>query len=726
MRSRLLFNQDWEYAPQKVVTHTDTTAFEAITLPHTNKIFPVKNFDDAEYQFVSTYRKRFSLPEPLQGRRLYLDFDGAMLATTVTINGHTFDEYRGGFTPFFFDITDYVQEGDNDLLVFLDSTERKDIPPYGNVVDYMTFGGIYRDVWLRYVETAHLTNVRVKTRDVLTTPRLEIDLYLRNQGVQSTDITAEVTLKDTAGQSLATAQMPQTSLTDSSEKHVTLTLDSLPQIALWTLDKPTLYTVDVDVFVGQTRIDTYQVRFGFREARFEADGFYLNGERVNLRGLNRHQNYPYIGCAAPARLQRKDAEIIKFDLSCNIVRTSHYPQSPYFLDRCDEIGLIVFEEIPGWQFIGDEEWQSLSLRDVRAMIERDWNHPSIIIWGVRINESQDNTAFYTATNQLAHDLDDTRQTGGVRYFPFSEFLEDVYTFNDFYGPLEPTQSPWLITEFNGHMFSTKSFDGEERRIEHALRHARYHARVTQVGGISGAIAWCAFDYNTHKEFGSGDRICYHGVLDIFRLPKWAAHWYASQRPPEQGIVLQAATLWSMGDRSEGGNNPVYIFTNCDAVEVFAGPDRIGVFKPAHDEFPGLPHPPVKVDGLGMRWGEQFGDLQLIGYQDDEPVAEQWIACDGKPHTLKLALDDTELNADGADMTRLVFAVVDHYGNPLPYVSRAISFEIEGPAELIGENPFAIIGGQAALYVKARHEIGTVIIRAKADRLPDAEVSLTIN
>ncbi len=725
MRSRSLFNQGWEYAPQRVAASNDTTPFESVTLPHTNKIFPVKNFDDAEYQFVSTYRKRFTLPEPLQGRRLYLDFDGAMLATTVTLNGHNFDEYRGGFTPFSFDITDYLREGENEMLVSLDSTERKDIPPYGYVVDYMTFGGLYRDVWLHYVEPTHLSNVRVKTRDVLTTPRLEIDLYIRNHGAASENVTAHVILQDAQGQMLKTFQGDPIPLTEASRNQGHLIVDDLPAVSLWTLDNPMLYTVVVELYAAQTHVDTYSVRLGFREARFKEDGFYLNGERLMLRGLNRHQNYPYIGCAAPARLQRKDAEIIKFELGCNVVRTSHYPQSPYFLDHCDEIGLLVFEEIPGWQHIGDEAWQGLSLRDVRSMIERDWNHPSIILWGVRINESQDDTAFYTATNQLAHDLDDTRQTGGVRYFPFSEFLEDVYTYNDFYGPLEPTQSPWLITEFNGHMFSTKTFDGEERRIEHALRHARYHARVSQIGGISGAIGWCAFDYNTHKEFGSGDRICYHGVSDIFRLPKWAAHWYASQRPLEQGIVLQAATLWSMGDRSEGGNNPLYVFTNCDTVEVFAGPDRIGMFAPAHDEFPGLPHPPVKVTNLGMRWGEQFGDLQIIGYRGDDAVAEQWIACDGKPHALTLKLDDAALAADGADMTRLVFAIVDYYGNPLPYVTRVISFEIEGPGELIGENPYAIIGGQAALYVKATHEAGIVTIRARADRLPDAEISLVI-
>src|SRR6185295_7211512 len=152
-----------------------------------------------------------------------------------------------------------------------------------------------------------------------------------------------------------------------------------------TFDNPVLYRFDAKLQSGDEHKpygDYFNVRFGFREARFREDGFYLNGQRVQLRGLNRHQNYPYIGCAAPERLQRKDADIIKYELGCNIVRTSHYPQSTHFLNRCDEIGLLVFEEIPGWQHIGDKDWQALSLRDVQAMIERDRNHPSIIMWGV--------------------------------------------------------------------------------------------------------------------------------------------------------------------------------------------------------------------------------------------------------------------------------------------------------------------------------------------------------
>src|SRR5207253_1967665 len=209
--------------------------------------------------------------------------------------------------------------------------------------------------------------------------------------------------------------------------------------------------------------------------------------------------------------------------------TSHYPQSRHFLDACDEMGLLVLEEIPGWQHIGDAAWQDISVDNVRRMIRRDWNHPSIILWGVRINESRDNHEFYTRTNQLARRLDDTRQTGGVRYFYNSELLEDVFTMNDFGFPLRPVNHPrYLNTEFVGHTNSTQRTDIEEHIAEHSLRHTRVHKQIDTSNQYAGGIGWCAFNYNTHGKFGSGDRICYHGVTDIFRIAKPAAGFYKSQ------------------------------------------------------------------------------------------------------------------------------------------------------------------------------------------------------
>ena len=485
------------------------------------------------------------------------------------------------------------------------------------------------------------------------------------------------------------------------------------------------YDDDTALSADEVQFDGVEIQAGFRQIEFREDGFYLNGEKRFLRGLNRHQMYPFIGMAAPKRLQERDADIIK-QLGCNIVRCSHYPQSRHFLQRCDEIGLLVFEEIPGWQHIGDEDWQELSLRDVRAMIERDWNHPSIVLWGVRINESYDNSDFYTHTNQLARQLDPTRPTTGVRFWPHSEFLEDVYGYNDFSnGVIEPTHTPWLITEFNGHMFPTKTYDNEERQLEHAVRHARIQAQAASMGGVSGAIGWCAFDYNTHLDFGSGDRVCYHGIMDMFRQPKWAADVYRSQKDPSEEVVLQVASFWTMGDRAGGGNDPLYILTNCERVAVYVGGDLHDTFEPARDEFPGLPHPPVKVTGLGLHWGGKFAELRVVGYLGENEAAEQCLSADSIPQQLQLVAEHDALFADAADMTRIIVRITDAYGNRLPYAMQPVHFEIEGDAYLIGENPFALVGGQAALFVRAGRTPGSVTVRARTPRLQVAEVTIQL-
>lgn len=736
MRAVKLFNYDWLYIPQEVESTVPDSDFEPITIPHTNKIFPWHNFDDQEYQFISTYRKRFTLDYGINGRRVYLDFDGVMQATTVTINGHTFPEHKGGFTPFSFDLTEYLNpEGENLLEVKVDSNERPDIPPHGGQVDYLVFGGIYRDVYLRYVEPVHITNVRVKTFNVLTdNPRVEVDVWVNNLYEEDILVTIHTVLDnlpsdDNFELSATRRKTSEEILIPAGETILTkVNYDDLAHegFSSWSLDNPVLYPLLVQIHHQLQLSDNTLIKFGFREAQFKDDGFYLNGEKIFLRGLNRHQMYPFVGMAVSKRLQARDADIIK-DMGCNIVRTSHYPQSKYFLDRCDEIGLLVFEEIPGWQHIGDEDWQDISLRDVRAMIERDWNHPSIIIWSIRINESWDNTDFYTKTNALARQLDPTRPTTGVRFFPTSEFLEDVYGYNDFTdGVLEPMESPWLITEYNGHMYPTKTFDNEERQTEHLVRHAKIQAQAMSTGGVSGAIGWCAFDYNTHLDFGSGDRVCYHGVMDMWRQPKWAGFVYKSQKPHTEELVMEVATHWTMGDRAGGGNDPFYVLTNLDAVDVYVGEAHQGYFEPARDEFPSLPHPPIKVHGMELLWGGKFKILRVVGYVDGEQVMEKFVEADSIPRKLEFYAEDTQIYADGMDMTRLVFKITDNYGNRLPYAIQPVHFELlEGDAELIGENPFALVGGQAALFLRAGRTQGIVRIKASTPRLDPVEIEVKL-
>ncbi|MFN8378330.1 MAG: glycoside hydrolase family 2 TIM barrel-domain containing protein [Anaerolineae bacterium] len=730
MRRTYPFSRGWLFAPRERTAAAPDSEFQRVSLPHTNVVLPWHSFDNREYQFISTYRKRFTLPEPPNGRRLVVQFDGAMTVSTVFLNGVKLGEHAGGYTPFQFNITDSVRNGENVLEVSLDSSERPDVPPNGYVVDYLTFGGIYREAFLHYLPAVHIADVFVRPSGLLTgSPSADFEVTLKNADTTRSvwvGLTVEEAGKPVAGTVFEV-------VAGSGQETVTkMHLDLPGNLRLWSPEDPYRYgiatTLYADASLGEVLDDNGAFPYGFREAAFEANGLRLNGHLMKLRGLNRHQSYPYIGYGAPARLQRKDADILKVELGVNIVRTSHYPQSPHFLDRCDEIGLLVFEEIPGWQFIGDEDWQALSLENVQRMILRDRNHPSIILWGVRINESPDDEAFYQRTNALAHQLDPTRPTGGVRNFLESQFLEDVFTYNDFSNTVvEPTQQPHLVTEHNGHMFPAKSYDNEERQVEHALRHARVMNKAYERPNVVGAIGWCAFDYNTHREFGAGDRICYHGVSDIFRLPKFAAYLYESQIEPSVRPVLRAGSFWAFGEVSETGVEPLLVFSNCEKVRVRKGGSLVGVFEPDRERFPSLPHPPFTVMGLGpfVVFGAGYEDLRLEGLIAGEVVVTQDLSADGLSHALTMQADDAELVADGADMTRVVFRIVDRFGNRLPYATAAVAFEIEGPGKLIGENPFALVGGQAAVYVAASETPGTVTFTARAPRLPEARVVITV-
>jgi beta-galactosidase len=702
----------------------DDSAFERVTIPHTNKRLPWHSFDEKSYEFVSSYRRHFKLPKEAKGKHVFVDFEGAMTASTVWINGEKLGEYKGGYTPFSFDLTPHLNwDGDNVLAVALDSTERADIPPFGYEIDYLTFGGIYREVWLRIVPATFIENIFAQPKDVMSgNPSLDVACFIQRLEASPEAISVEVELRDGERIVAKSAQRVPPSASPATSVATNVHLGNLGSIKLWDLSRPSLYTVRVRLLRGSNIIDEDSRTIGFREAQFTDHGFEINGKVVKLRGLDRHQTFPFVGQAMPARVQRRDADILRKNLKCNIVRTSHYPQSRHFLDRCDEIGLLVLEEIPGWQHIGDEAWKSIAIDNVSRMIRRDWNHPSVILWGVRINESQDDHDFYTRTNALAHSLDPTRQTGGIRYFQGSEFLEDVFTMNDFGFPLMPPNHPrYLNTEFVGHTYPTKAIDNVERLREHTLRHARIHNQLASNAQYAGGIGWCAFDYNTHGDFGSGDRICYHGVTDIFREPKPAAGFYKSQCDPEEEVVLEPAFHWARGDESIGFTTAV-VCSNCDHLKFYID-DKLVEADPDRTEFGNLPYPPfvVKFNQLFHKWG----DLRIEGYIKGKLVIARNYSGKGVDQKFEIRPDDKALIADGSDSTRVVLRVTDEFGEIRPFADGPIEFKLDGPAEIIGDNPFALIGGTGTIWIRAKEQPGTVRLIATHPQLGKQEATFEI-
>ncbi|PIE97661.1 MAG: beta-galactosidase [Treponema sp.] len=761
---KLFLMQDWffnsSFSENHITDFADIRFFEKINLPHTVKEIPYNNFDETCYQFVSCYKKKFTLDKEYSGKKVFINFAGVMTYAEVFLNEHYIGEHKGGYTEFKFDISDYVVFGnsENILTVKVDSTERSDIPPFGGAIDYLTYGGIYRDVFLTVFEKVYFDNMFLFADNVLEsekklTAKLNVVNDL-NKNIEDAKITAQ--LLENNSECIATVIKQNISLTPKNNS-LELIFNNLKNIKLWNIDEPNIYTVTVFIEYNKNKQEEITDITAFRTVEFNSNGFFLNGENIILRGLNRHQSFPYVGYALPRRAQERDAEILKNELGVNIVRTSHYPQSRYFLRRCCELGLLVFEEIPGWNYIGDKDWQDVACDNVKDMIIAHRNYPAIVLWGVRINESSDSSEFYKRTNEIARSNDPTRQTAGVRCIENSELHEDVYTMNEFtygfyfdealkdghqnidYVKIIRRQEdvtglsnyvPYLVTEFAGHTYPTKRFDGEERLINHAKFHMDVHDIVASVKYICGALGWCAFDYNTHFEFGSGDRICYHGVSDMFRIPKFAGLFYSSQKSPDKEIVLEPLTRYTVGDRAIGGISPLVVCTNCDSISLKTETKDYGILYPCKEKFPHLPYPPVVIEDVQGNWGGDWVDATFTGYIDGKPCIEKHFTAKPVPTKLVLKPDSNNLNSYEPDCTRITVHLKDQCNNDIHFSDAIIKLKITGPAKIIGPTEFPLISGARAFWIKAVFKSGSVKIKATVEQFAidsfSSEVTINVN
>lgn len=743
----IAFNNDWLFTE-----NFDAGFDEAVSvrLPHTAKEIPYNYINCRDYQMVCGYRKIFTAPGDWQGKKLILRFDGAAHEATVFCNGERVGYHACGYTAFCVDITDLVRlGGENVIDVRLDTRESLNIPPFGFVIDYLCYGGLYREVTLEVKEPEYIKEVLIEN-----TGLREIRVRIASEcGSLVTDIV------DNSGAVISSAVGKAFEL-------------NVPEAELWSVDSPALYTARVRAMRGGECVDEKRLRFGFRTVKFKSDGFYLNGERLKIRGLNRHQSYAYVGYAMPRSVQELDAEILKNELGVNAVRTSHYPQSQHFISRCDELGLLVFTEIPGWQHIGDEDWKRQAVKNTDEMVRQYMHHPSIMLWGVRINESQDCDELYRRTNAVAHTLDSGRQTSGVRYIEKSRLLEDVYAYNDFShcgdnAGLKPKKSVtakkhngYLVSECNGHMFPTKAFDDERHRLDHALRHAKVLDAMYADDDISGIFPWCMFDYNTHQDFGSGDGICYHGVMDMFRNPKLASAVYASQSEDKPCCVVSSSM--DIGEHPAGDIGRVYVFTNADCVRLYKDGVFVREFAPSREEYPALPHPPVIIDdfigellitqegfdektaaavkecllavakfgpsSLPPKILAKFARLMLLkGFKFSDGVelygkyianwggeATKWrfdavkggkLICSvtrspGQRVHLEVSTSKTQLcEGDTYDAAAVRIRAVDEHGNLAPYWQEPVILKCSGPIMLIGPEIISLKGGSGGCYVK---------------------------
>jgi beta-galactosidase len=739
------FNQGWLFGGGYVTGSEnpgfDDSGFAAITLPHTVTPLSWGNWDPASWEQIWIYRKHFALPVPA-GTRVLVDFDGVMVNAAVAINGTPLAPHVGGYLPFTAELTGHLADGDNTLAVIVDSRWLQ-VPPEGApagaaAVDYLQPGGIYRDVTLRVVPEIFLSDVFARPADVLTAaPSVQVQATIDAAVVPRGPVRVTAELRD--GRKVLAVTDTQVTIAATGTATAGLAITGFRDITLWSPDTPKLYTVAATVAPPGAPPHTVEVPVGFREATFELDGFYLNGRRLPIFGLNRHQLFPYIGMAAAARLQRRDAEILKNELNCNMVRCSHYPQSPHFLDACDELGLMIWEEPPGWVYVGDAAWQDIVVANVSDMVIRDRSRPSVIVWATRLNETENYRALYAQTRQLAYQLDGSRQTtGAMTFYSTADWAEDVFAYDDYHAAggnatLEPPLPgvPYLVSESVGALDGPPTYrwiDSGAVLAKQALLHAQVHDIAQSQDRYAGLLGWAGIDYASLVGGNKiWDTLKTPGVLDTFRVPKPGAAFYQSQVDPRVRPVVLPVFFWDFGPDSPGGpGRDAMIATNCQQLQIYLGGAHHATAYPDRDRFPSLAYPPafadLSVDGSGLP------ELRIDGYVHGRLVASARMSADISNDRLALTADDGSIAADGTDTTRLTFRALDQYGNQRARATGRVRLSLAGPATLIGDNPFdlARYGGVGGAFVRSRPgKTGKVTVTAEHDVLGRATVTIAV-
>ena len=761
-REVLNFNTDWLYSKGNYrngeSVNLNDSGFEKVSVPHANTFIDRHVADDFEkdisdYRFVSWYRRHFKLPESYAGRNIMVEFEGVATVAEVYLNGELVGEHKGAYTGFTVDISDvvYTDGRDNVLAVRVDSQRQPQIPPEGGSVDYCLFGGIVRDVSMTITDPVYVE------RTFVTTPGLEsgngvvkTQVDIKNTLTEDKTYTVETTVKDKDGNTVKTASVEK-QLAAGKETTVEVETEKITNPHLWDIDDPYLYTLVTTVKDGDTVIDTYDTTFGMRYFEFKSNSdtdrsFYLNGKKVVVVGVNRHEQWPWVGRAVPDKLQEQDADLIK-ETGFNAVRCSHYPQDPSFMKRCDEIGLLVFTEPPGWQHIGNAEWQENFKTNLKELILRDRNHPSVISWGVTPNESEaytaDIQAFNQECNRIAKELDPTRPTHGVRWeFFFDNHTEngklqhiatDLLTANYRYPGFKNNKDEDLLSRFeNAYLVTEHSnecwFNGggvpgttDELALQFVDSFMKYVDYFYEKDTIAGGFGWSMFDYNNEVNYTNTNHVFYSGVYDIFRHEKPLAWAYRTQQDVEDAGEMVYIANSETGNQSTT-TNTVYVFSNCEEVELFAGGVSQGKIKP--NKYMSLPHPIFEFTNVNYAGKE----LKAVAYIGGKAVKEDVQAVTGEAVKLVVEPDYDTLTADGTDMTSVSVTAVDANGNKVPFAKNKINVTQKSGTEttLISEKDVALEGGQSAFLVQSlRDKTGEAEFEVTSDGLTSGTCKIAI-
>ena len=734
-----------------------------VSLPDGIEYLPTEASGCINYQGEVWYRKHFTPDAALKGKKLFLHFEAIMGKSKVFVNGKLLTEHFGGYLPVIADVTDVLDwNGDNVIAVWADNSDDPSYPPgkAQDVLDYTYFGGIYRDCWLIAHNNVFITDPNYenevaggglfvafgKVSDALAEVQLKI--HVRNATKNPFSGRVEYMLLQPDGTEVAR-------LSDKIQVKVgraTTVSDRMPvkQPMLWTPSTPTLYNLLVRVLDKEGNvIDGYRRRIGIRSIEFKGkDGFYLNGRPYGkpLIGANRHQDFAVVGNAVANSIHWRDAKKLK-DVGMEIIRNAHCPQDPAFMDACDELGLFVIVSTPGWQFWNDApEFAQRVYSDIRNVVRRDRNHPSVWLWEPILNETWYPADFAKNTRDIVdaeypypycYSGSDSEARGHEN---FPVYFAHPANMQDASKEIDPTKT-YFTREWGDNVDDWSSHNspsrvarnwGEQPMRVQAQHYACPYYPVTSYDVLYkqspqhvGGCLWHSFDHQR----GYHPDPFYGGLMDVFRQPKYSYYMFMAQRPAVKNDrnAGSGPMVYIAHEMTPFSGKDVTVYSNCDEVRLtFNKGGKTYTYKKDKNR-PGMPSPVITfpdvydfmVDKAFSRTQKQ-DDVYLLaeGLIDGKVVATHKVVPARRPEKILLWMDNegTDLKADGSDFVTVVAAVADKNGNIKRLNNYNIRFSIEGEGRLLGgpgvlANPVPVKWGTAPVLVQSTLKPGKIRITA---------------
>lgn len=734
-----------------------------VSLPDGIEYLPTEASGCINYQGEVWYRKHFMPDAALKGKKLFLHFEAIMGKSKVFVNGKLLTEHFGGYLPVIADVTDVLDwNGDNVIAVWADNSDDPSYPPgkAQDVLDYTYFGGIYRDCWLIAHNNVFITDPNYenevaggglfvafgKVSDALAEVQLKI--HVRNATKNPFSGRVEYMLLQPDGTEVAR-------LSDKIQVkagRATTVSDRMPvkQPMLWTPSTPTLYNLLVRVLDKEGNvIDGYRRRIGIRSIEFKGkDGFYLNGRPYGkpLIGANRHQDFAVVGNAVANSIHWRDAKKLK-DVGMEIIRNAHCPQDPAFMDACDELGLFVIVNTPGWQFWNDApEFAQRVYSDIRNVVRRDRNHPSVWLWEPILNETWYPADFAKNTRDIVdaeypypycYSGSDSEARGHEN---FPVYFAHPANMQDASKEIDPTKT-YFTREWGDNVDDWSSHNspsrvarnwGEQPMRVQAQHYACPYYPVTSYDVLYkqspqhvGGCLWHSFDHQR----GYHPDPFYGGLMDVFRQPKYSYYMFMAQRPAVKNDrnAGSGPMVYIAHEMTPFSGKDVTVYSNCDEVRLtFNKGGKTYTYKKDKNR-PGMPSPVITfpdvydfmVDKAFSRTQKQ-DDVYLLaeGLIDGKVVATHKVVPARRPEKILLWMDNegTDLKADGFDFVTVVAAVADKNGNIKRLNNYNIRFSIEGEGRLLGgpgvlANPVPVKWGTAPVLVQSTLKPGKIRITA---------------